>query len=338
MASFHQSYDHHALAKYARFHSHDLGEIGRHTGFLSGGAVQVKPEKPDGLVTLFHRQVDLPRISLILFEYHCSNGGVVFRAPETRQYYILEYCISGSAVFEQDGIVDHVEADDFVLRHPDSPTSGTLSAGSQHLLVNIDRKLLESTLAKHLGHISSDKIIFSQRRFSVRDQGNGIATLLKSLCGNLESEFPVLGEPSVSRQFEDMLCSLLLNSLDNNYSAALRDGESPVPYYVRRVENFVRSQASEELSFADLVSASGVSSRTLHEGFRRFRGTTPMSFLKNIRLEMAHAQLRKVDGESVTKVALACGFTHLSKFSIEYRRRFGEKPSDTLRRRQSGMS
>ncbi len=38
---------------------------------------------------------------------------------------------------------------------------------------------------------------------------------------------------------------------------------------------------------------------------------------------------------SVTGIALDWGFAHLGRFSVEYRERFGECPSQTLRRAQS---
>ena len=59
--------------------------------------------------------------------------------------------------------------------------------------------------------------------------------------------------------------------------------------------------------------------------------------LKDIRLERARAELLAGgDGVSVTTVAMAWGFTHLGKFSNDYRARFGELPSQTLRHARSG--
>src|SRR5690606_21974840 len=103
-----------------------------------------------------------------------------------------------------------------------------------------------------------------------------------------------------------------------NYTAELEGTETSAPYYVRRVERFVRENLLAELTLADLAAASGVSARTLHDGFRRYRHTTPMLYLKNLRLELAHQKLLNATDESVTDIAMECHFTHLSKFAKEY--------------------
>ena len=44
--------------------------------------------------------------------------------------------------------------------------------------------------------------------------------------------------------------------------------------------------------------------------------------------------MRAEPKESVTEIAMTWGFSHMGRFSVEYRRRFGEIPSDSLRRRR----
>ncbi|MBN9274969.1 MAG: helix-turn-helix domain-containing protein, partial [Mesorhizobium sp.] len=47
-----------------------------------------------------------------------------------------------------------------------------------------------------------------------------------------------------------------------------------------------------------------------------------------------HAALREADEKtSVTDAAYAAGFGHLGRAASAYRRRYGETPSETLRRR-----
>ena len=58
-----------------------------------------------------------------------------------------------------------------------------------------------------------------------------------------------------------------------------------------------------------------------------------MEFLTEQRLHRAHEKLLKARlADSVTNIALDCGFNHLGRFSQLYRKRFGERPSETLRK------
>jgi AraC-like DNA-binding protein len=64
--------------------------------------------------------------------------------------------------------------------------------------------------------------------------------------------------------------------------------------------------------------------------------TTPLAYLRSVRMERAHRELQSADqseGVSVAGVAAKWGFTHLGRFAIDYRRRFGIYPSQTLRGR-----
>ena len=81
--------------------------------------------------------------------------------------------------------------------------------------------------------------------------------------------------------------------------------------------------------------ASGASARALYEGFRRFRATTPMAMLRTVRLEHVRAELQSAKpNEKITDIAYKWGIAHLGRFAAEYRARFGEMPSETLRRKR----
>ncbi|MGA9539901.1 MAG: helix-turn-helix domain-containing protein, partial [Methyloceanibacter sp.] len=52
------------------------------------------------------------------------------------------------------------------------------------------------------------------------------------------------------------------------------------------------------------------------------------------RLEKAHALLERAGpDQTVTSIATHLGFFELGRFAVRYRKRFGEKPSETLGRR-----
>jgi transcriptional regulator GlxA family with amidase domain len=69
----------------------------------------------------------------------------------------------------------------------------------------------------------------------------------------------------------------------------------------------------------------------LFSAFRSTRGYTPMEFLTEQRLHQAREQLLKSNyNASIAAIALNSGFISLSWFSQLYRKRFGERPSDSL--------
>lgn len=105
---------------------------------------------------------------------------------------------------------------------------------------------------------------------------------------------------------------------------------------VRRVLRAMRADPARAFSLDDLAVIAGVSARSLQRKFRASLGQTPIEALRTVRLERARrALLLAARGQTISDIALRCGFSHLGRFSIEYRRCYGETPSQTLRRKAS---
>lgn len=129
-----------------------------------------------------------------------------------------------------------------------------------------------------------------------------------------------------------MMTALLL-SQPHNYTRVLRLREGPIaPRDVRRVIDYIHENLAEAITLADLVAVSGVAGRTLLKHFREFKGVSPMRYIRNLRLARVRDELTGADARRVLEVATHWGFTHAGRFSIEYRKRFGESPSVTLAR------
>jgi AraC-like DNA-binding protein len=94
--------------------------------------------------------------------------------------------------------------------------------------------------------------------------------------------------------------------------------------------------APAEMAWSTVRLATEVhlSVRALQEGFRRGLDTSPMAYLRQIRLRRAHAALLAADRDATTvrAVAVDLGLLHMSRFAAAYRAAFGEMPSDTLKR------
>ena len=136
----------------------------------------------------------------------------------------------------------------------------------------------------------------------------------------------------------DLLARLVLVALPHNHTDQLEAGRGgAVPAYVRRAEEFMRAHCAEPIRMAQVADAAGCSPRTLDAVFRRFRGTTPLSALHGIRLEQVHRELSLAATDApLAAIARRHGFTNASRFAAAFRRRFGETPSEVLRRARRG--
>lgn len=161
--------------------------------------------------------------------------------------------------------------------------------------------------------------------------GNSLAQYLRVAMDDLDWSAP-LSNPITTRLFEQFVMIGLLLAHPHNYSGALRRPQRWIaPGDVRRAVDFIEANLDEPIGLAEIVAASGIAARTLSLHFRRFCGTTPMRYLRRARLARVHEALQHAEPEEgVTAIAMNWGFVHMGRFSAEYRRAFGELPSETL--------
>ena len=102
---------------------------------------------------------------------------------------------------------------------------------------------------------------------------------------------------------------------------------------VARFEEVARANLERLAHVSELARLVGVTPRTLERAVRSVHATTPIEFLRALRLIEARQTLTSCgSATTVTEVATRFGFHELGRFAGEYRNRFGESPSETLRR------
>ena len=139
------------------------------------------------------------------------------------------------------------------------------------------------------------------------------------------------GDGLVSRIADDVLSHL----------AAVIEDASPVletvpaavrARAVREAAAYIRARQREALSAAELHAAAKVSERTLRRAFLEHLGMTPRAYHAALRLNGVRGDLLQHPSPEaqVSAVANRWGFWHLGQFARDYRRFFGELPSQTL--------
>jgi transcriptional regulator GlxA family with amidase domain len=103
---------------------------------------------------------------------------------------------------------------------------------------------------------------------------------------------------------------------------------------VERAERIALAYLDKPLHISAICRILAVSERTLRKAFHKTYGVAPCRHLRMLRLSRARRTLLSTDGRSatVTEIATSFGFAELGRFSVEYRKAFGESPSQTLQR------
>lgn len=155
-----------------------------------------------------------------------------------------------------------------------------------------------------------------------------VADLLPSLGPD---NFPLLVDSAAQ-----LLAAATLTTFPNTAVAdpTIADRHDAHPATLRRAVAFIDEHAHEDISTADIAAAAFVSVRAVQLAFRRHMGTTPLEYLRRVRLDHAHRDLLAGDPahETVTAIAYRWGFPSPSRFAARYRQTYGVLPSHTLRR------
>ena len=137
--------------------------------------------------------------------------------------------------------------------------------------------------------------------------------------------------PVQCSSFFDVILDGLLRVVDAGVAA--RDG-GRVLRSTRRVDllhrgtELVASRLTGEFSAEEMARTLGVSYRVLNYAFQDGLGVSPYQYILANKLHAVRRRLLSTD-LSVTEASVAHGFHNLSRFAHQYRRLFGELPSDT---------
>lgn len=195
-------------------------------------------------------------------------------------------------------------------------------------------KALFQTYAAQSGRHDLDEAFM--RRNVVVPEGTRFAPLvcyLRQLFWVSQQQPDLVRASLAAHIIEQDLLPLLINALKSR-----DDGESIRPYpradIVKVAQEFMELNLQRPLTLADICQAVHASKRSLHYGFQDMFGMGPMAFLKVLRLHAIRRFLLSADPKSlqVKEVANAWGFCSMGHFSRDYKKLFGESPSQTLAR------
>jgi AraC-like DNA-binding protein len=208
------------------------------------------------------------------------------------------------------------------------------SEGSEVLVLRTSLPDLLHTFETITARHHRGTLIFDHNVDLTQGPGAMLNRLVKYVVNELDQNDQIMKNPGLLKSYNDMLLTTMLSLPHSQREKLYPDHRNPVaPGIVHRAEEYMRAYLNETISIIDLLGICDCSRSSLFAAFQNSRGYTPIEFLTEQRLQNARRKLLKHPSEaSVASIALECGFTHLGRFSRVYRKRFGESPSDTLRK------
>lgn len=268
----------------------------------------VGAELPAGL--RFFSQAPQDNLTVLLIE----AGAVSFQTGTSR----ID-CAAGNALAINTATTDH----------------GAYCPGTRVSAFTIRTAEIAQRLEALFGHPPAKRLEICAAFAPATGEGATIASLMATAAAGLRGEAPLAQCPRAARMLQDALVTMVLESFPHNYSDQFeRKTPEATPWQIRRAVDYIAEHAHEALTVTDVAAAVGIGLRSLQQGFRRYRQTSPHDYIKAAKLSGVRDELLNPDSRrSIEDVARHWGFANRGHFATEYRRVYGELPSETRRSR-----
>ncbi len=274
--------------------------------------------------------VRLGSVTVSFLRYGCEVSLTVDSLPG----YHLNYPLTGVVETEFRGRSVSAVPGRGCFYPPDEPETQVWAPQTAQICLKFDRSALEREFQNLLGRAWSGTIRFAEAVDLTTPESQGFLAAINVCERECARPSGMVAHPLAVRHLEYLLLDSVLFAHPHNFSEILHQPtKAAAPKAVRLAVDLIEGHPETPMTVTDLARHAGVSVRSLQLGFREHIGVSPMAFLRDIRLTRVHDELLQAPAgtTTVTDAAYRWGFAHLGRFTRDYHRKFGQKPSETLR-------
>ena len=286
--------------------------------------------RSEGGVLLAHSRINVGAFAID----EMSIPGVVEASPGPLNKVVTVWPTSGRVTSTCDGQHGEAEAGEIsMVSQPDLP----FRARAQDLVVTAVL-LAPSTLAGVATGLPASQAPLPIRFSSFAPVDAAAARTWKDTVNYLKHTVLAhegLATPLVLGQACRLLAAVTLSAFPNTASciSTPADRNDHQPILLRRAVEYIDANVANDIGLGEIAEAVHVTPRAVQYMFRRHLETTPLQYLRRLRLHHAHQELQRTDRNyaTVTDIAARWGFAHTGRFAVLYRRTYGQSPHTTLR-------
>jgi AraC family ethanolamine operon transcriptional activator len=221
-----------------------------------------------------------------------------------------------------------------VVHGPGQEIDHRTSRAYSTTLVSVDAELLRSVFATLQGFELEETLAKRLAIATAPATSSGLLARLQNVLNRLLAQPGLPAQPFAQRMFEVECARWLVQAIGTPEAFSRPDTRSANRrLVVRRVDDYMQANIHEPLTILDFCKEGHASERTLHYAFHEVFGMSPMAYFKAQRLNCVRQALKTAefaDDRTVAEIAQHWGFWHTGNFAADYRRLFGELPSQTF--------
>ena len=175
---------------------------------------------------------------------------------------------------------------------------------------------------------STPSTILKDKRFSIKpDMISILEKIVDFWSAYLTNEFPKQTIQPTYNRIESEILQQLFSCLMFTPTTKKRK-----KFNTKSVRDLLHSNIEQFIDIPDIAKELNISESQLHCVFKKDYGMTPKKYLQNLRLNAIKRELLLADPHAVniSNIAQKYNFFHMSHFSLEYKKLFGQTPSETL--------
>ena len=285
----------------------------------------------DQSLNTVHNRITLGDVTLNYLDY----GAEVHITPgELNSFYLVQMPLAGTADIHSGRETVLSDSTLASIPNPLEKLDMVWHQNNPQLLVYINRTTLEERLEDLIGRELHQPVKFDLGMDLTTPQAKSWRTLVDTLVADVDHGGLTM-HLGVRNQFQDLIITGLLLSQHHNYSDSIGTRIEPAaPRSIRLAMAACEANPEEPLTVTDMAKIAGVSIRSLQDGFKKYVGLSPTDYLRDIRLTRVREDLlsERALHTSIADIAFSWGFTHMGRFAKSYHLRFGELPSETIKR------
>lgn len=216
----------------------------------------------------------------------------------------------------------------FLVAQPDQPYTGEVRSASYTIT------MFDPVLLGQAGPASPQPVRLTGQRAVSPAANRLLGTTVAYLRDTVLADPVAAGSPLLVASAARHVAAATLTALPNTLhgspdSIDSRDGGNDT---LARAVAFIEDNAHRDIGLTEIADAIPVTPRAVQYAFARHTGTTPLAYLRRVRLARAHTDLKAADPTTATvqDIALRWGFAHQGRFAAAYRKAYNTSPSHTL--------